>query len=43
LASALADLAEVTALSNVATHGTNEDRALVVAKIKRRFEDFQES
>jgi NTP pyrophosphatase (non-canonical NTP hydrolase) len=43
LASALADLAEVTALSIVARHGTDEDRALVVAKLKRRFEDLQES
>lgn len=43
LASALAHLAEVTAFSIVARYGTDEDRALVVAKLKRRFEDLQES
>jgi hypothetical protein len=43
LASDLGDLSDVTALSIVARHGTDEDRALVVAKLKRRFEDLQEN
>jgi hypothetical protein len=43
LASALGDLSDVTALSIVARHGTDEGRALVVAKLKRRFEDLQEN
>ena len=42
LASVLGDLSDVTALSIVARHGTDEERALVVAKLKRRFEDLQE-
>jgi len=35
LASAIARLASVTSLSVIATHGTDEDRAAVVAQLKR--------
>jgi len=43
MASAPGDLSDVTALSIAASHGTDEGRALVVAKFKRRFEDLQEN
>ncbi len=41
LASALHGLANATALSVVAQYGSNEDRAAVVDKLKRWFEEFR--
>ena len=39
--SSISDLADVIALSVIAKNGTDEDRALVVAKLKRRFDDIE--
>ena len=40
LALALQHLSDATALSVIAKNGTDEDRAVVVAKLKRWFEEF---
>jgi hypothetical protein len=42
LASALHDLANATAMSVIARSGTDEDRAVAVAYLKRWFDDFRE-
>jgi hypothetical protein len=42
LASALHNLANATAMSVIAKSGTDEDRAVAVAYLKRWFEDFRE-
>jgi hypothetical protein len=36
----VSDLAEVFALSTIAKHGSDEDRAAVVEKLKKRFDDL---
>lgn len=42
LANALHHLANATALSVIAQHGTDEDRTTVVASLKRWFDEFRD-
>ena len=42
LASALDSLAKATAMSVIAKNGSEEDRAIAVAHLKRWFDDFSE-
>jgi len=43
LASALRDLANATAMSVIAKSGTDEDRMVAIAYLKRWFVEFRES